>query len=1115
MSKLSKILLTLIINSFGMLALAQTLNPTPPVPELNLPFAPSFYFITSITGSSQVIETEPELGFPTAKLYTFKLCVAHPLNKSPLKGTNISLEGSTIPLIPQALDDSCLSWTENINYHYTAPARYITLQRSLILQTSPNSVTIPIQFAINPWLHGESTGALEITDFIKIKPRSPVSADKAVMALAGKDLKSLGVPIIANDARVNFQELGLDSRVGGRFLFDFRTNPQIELTNAAGQPVYLKLSTGEFQFEAYLLSTLFEGDTQVRRIVNPVPLKGTAYLRDGAVAFLQEITLPAIPSRGRLELAVILTPKQNHPYLRTFKSIYILGEHNEIKSNLYARLKTGFSNASPSFNFEEYVGLNKPKESTFNSQNAEPNDGLRRLKYEFEPLTFRLTRIGEESATEREVYYQVRACVRNGTDNTPLRGYHFNISKGDTQQDQNNDLSPSTRVSEYDSCIYWDDKITHKFYASQQYIRTEYRIQNKDLNFDETLTGYINPWDMALSRDGRTIEADKITQPTTERSTSAFIYLPSYKLRMRTINYGLDANMHLSVKKEMHLLLEPQILNYSNISRGIDSKEPIRDGVWKVRWALLRNRYESKQSAYHLLSRGESLTLATNGRIVLPITLSYSDFRFIDSRNYLMLEIAPVNPQTIIGDNTQGIIPKDPAGDYQTTVDHAAGLSPQTFLGPMISSNEDEVVGYTLPHPMNPALQAFISKTTTMNIGAPADLTYDSQAPLWGDLPAINVEPPVLSPEQKTHLQNKFYVNSNAIRSWNLNEPTDRIALRRHMGPSPLTLKNFSLNYQRDLFMTEMVVRALQRHELTAELQDRLCFYFFDQNPVQPIAFNQRLMPWKRSDQWLKRCLNSVNKKVIPFFKAQLETIVSSINSVEPSGSTSSSVGVGASFSVSSSESTSISTSASVSTQVGVSLKLNEMVSVGAGGSYSLSRSESSSTSAGNGLSISTGVSLNVRRLLLNIAGTFQQQCLTAELNPALFLSEKSDLRIDVVRALTSQAASNRYLTQKVRFCLSKDELTSFRTTETFYFVTQDGSTPGFLDSPDLRNRQLLLQLRGDNAYENFLKFIGARMVNPSASSSFDPSMMVLDEKAARSLRLMMPTIPGVVIETL
>ncbi len=1077
--------------------------------EVSANLAPSQYVVSAITGSSQVIETESDLAFPIAKLYTFKLCLTHPTDKTPYKGATLSIEGSSVSLKPQILDDACISWTENINYHYTSPARYVTLRRTLNINKIPIIESIPFQFAINPWLHGESSSANEIADFIKIKPRKPVPPSAARAVLSGKDKKNPEVPLIANDSRVNFQELGIDSKTGGRFLFDFRANPQIEVYNSAGQPIYVKLSQGEFEFEAYLLSTLFEGETQIRRIVNQQPLKGMAHLRDGALAFLQEIALPSIPSRGRLELAVVLKPKQDRPFIRIFKGIYILGDYTDLKSNLYARPKTGFTNANKDFNFEDYVGLNKPKDQTYATTTT---DGMRQLKYEFEPLMFKLTRVGEETATSRQVYYQVKACVRNGTDNTPLRGYHFTITKAQT--DSQNDLTPSIRTSEYDSCIYWDDRIDHKFYAPQRYFKAEYRIQNKELRLDETLTAYVNPWDIILSRDSRTIEPEEINREFQSAKNPAQLFIPSYKIQTRTITYGVDELLRLRINKQVHLILEPTVLNYSHISKGIDSRDSIRDGIWKVRWAVLHNRYESKENILNVLSCGEFLTVATQGRIVAPVTIDFNDFRYIDSRNYLMLEIAPVNQDAIVADTTLGLIPKDPNRNFATTVDNESGLKPQTFIGPLIAGSDEEV-GYLVPTPQNPALANFLPETERAKLLQSDTVAFEKNLPNWDAIPATPKVEATVSKETLSQWFNNIYLNSNSIRSWNLDEPTERIALRRSMGPSAYTLKNFSEGYKRDLFMTDLLVRAMQRHELTAELEDRLCFYFFDQNPQQPVVFKSKLLPWRRSDRWLKACLRAVGQPEKSFFRAQLETPVDSITDVQYVGSTSSSLSVGASFSVASSESTSTSNSVSASTQLGVSLKLTDLISLGGSTSYSVSRSESQGQAAGNSLSLSNGVALNIRKLILNIAGTHSQQCLTAELNPSLYYNGESALFYDLKDAVNNVTHLTQFLTQKVRLCFTDEPVKKFRVQENFYFVTQDTSSVGFLDSPDLRNRPLLLQLRGQTTYENFLKIINARYTAPQQTNTMDMQNATLDDRASRALQLAVPSFPGILVETL
>lgn len=1095
-------------------ALAESLDVITTIANISANISPTPYSVSSVTGSSQVIESDQELGFPTSKLYTFKLCLTHPSEATPLKDTTIAIDGTSAPVKPQKLDDSCFSWLETINYHFTARARYVTQVRTISLHRQSKTTSIPFRFAINPWLHGESSTQSEIADFIKIKPRNPVPPMQATETFAGKNKVGGEVSLIANDSRVNFQELGIDSKLGGKFLFDFRTNPLIEVYNLAGQPVYLKMNQGQFEFEAYLLSTLFEGESQVRRIVNPSPIRGTALLQDGALAFQQEVILPAVPSRGRLELAVVLKVKQQRNYLRVFKGIYLLGNYTDLKSNLFARIKTGYTNANKGFEFEEYVGLKAAAEKI---SPETPKKGFRRLKYEFEPLLFRLTRIGEETATSRKVFYQVRACVRNGTDNTPLRAYPFTITKANPNT--STPAEPTVRTSEYDSCIYWDDRIDHKFYAPQKYFRAEYRIENKELNLDETLVAYINPWEMILSRDARTIEPEELQRQDGNPKLGAQLFIPNFQIQTRTINYDVDPILNLTIKKQVHLLIEPKVINYTNLSRGIDARDPIRDGIWKIKWAILHNRHENNTNSFKTITRGELLTIATQGRIVAPLTLTFNDFRFINSRNYLMLEIAPVKAESVTYDEQSGIRPKNQADDFASTIDWESGLSPQTFIGPIFTNNDFDT-NYLIPHPTNATLSAFLPSLQNDNIqtSKPSQndlLVFEQGAPSWDSLSSATMFENTPSRDTLAEWQKNIYIKGNQVRSWNLNSGTDLKALRRALGPSAYSIKYLSENYQRDLFATEILSRALNRQEFTAELEDRLCFYFFDQNPEQPLNVNHSFLPWRRSDKWLRRCLQSVGQREKSFFKAQIETFLDTVTGTEFIGSTSSNLSVNAGFNISSSESLNSSSSLSASTQLGLSVKISDLFSIGTSTSYSLSRSKSRSQSSSNSLAISSGVSLNVRKLTLKINGTFSQQCLTVALNPLRANSAGDELWNDLLKIAKTEQPVRQFVNQRVRLCINLEVSKTYNGVENFYFVLQDNSNVGFIDGPDLRNRPLLLQLRGENAFENFLQFAASGLNFPEETGTANTSNFSTDDHTQRSMRMPIPSFPGLLVESI
>lgn len=1077
---------------------------------------PSIYSITSISGSSQVIETEPDLGFPTAKLYTFKLCLAHAQSNEPLLNATIGLEGAGSPIKPQRLDSSCLTWMESINYHYTAPSRFVSLIRTLQIQTQDEkknvqSISIPFRLAINPWLHGEPSSIPEVADFIKNKPRNSVPPAEATKALLGQTSKGGDVSVIVNDSRINFQELGIDSKSGGKFIFDFRTNPQIEVLNTANQPVFIKLNQGEFHFEAYLLSTLSEGENQVRRIINPEPIKGTALLRDGALAFQTEITLPFIPTRGRLELAVILKANQNQPFLKPFKGIYILGNYNDLKTNLFARIKTGYTNANSKFQFEDYLGLNKQSDKTYAAKNSQ--DGMRQLKYEFEPLQFKITRVGNETATRREVYYQVKACVRNGVDNSPLRGYHFQIIKGGTSLRSELDLKPTMRPSEFDSCIYWDDRIDHNYYSNQKYFKQEYRILNRDLNLDETVVAYINPWEMILSRDARTIEPEEIARENTESKGSAIIALTSFQAQTRTIHYAVDRTMSLKINKDVHLILEPKIMNYSSLSKGIDGREPIRDGIWKIRWALLHNRYESEGTSFRPISQGETLTIASNGRIILPVTFRFDDFRTISSRNYLMIEVAPVDATMVTTTLDGNLVPKD-GKPLAMVVDSQGGFLPQTFIGPILTVGDSDT-SYLIPHPENPALKLFLPQGVNGHqISQNEVFLFEKQAPTWTTLSEMNNPAAEVSESQLVQWRNTA-LTANQIRTFNLYDANDIRTLRKKMGPSAFTLQNFSKNYGRELFQPEIVIRSIEAKILSAELEDRLCFYFFDLDAKQTVRFNNNIAPWIQTDRWLKKCLQSVTSRsnAMSFFRAEHETTVESIDRTSLRESSALNLGIGTSFSVSSSESTSTSSSLGASTNIGLSLKASDMVSMGASTSYSISRSESQNQGSSNSLSLSAGVNLSMRKISLLIEGTTSERCLTIQLNPALYEDKKSDFWHDLVKSTKSIERAGQFVNEKVRLCYSLAGPQKFSSIEKYYFLLQDNPNVGFIDNPDLRNRPLILQLRGQTAYENFLRIAGADLALSKQAGSANLGNFSTDERTTRALQLKIPGSPGSITE--
>jgi hypothetical protein len=204
--------------------------------------------ISSIEGASQVLESDATLGFPTSKLYSFKICLDSKLLPHAFEGATLSLKGTEANDTIRITSSQCATWKEIFRYVYTAPSRHIVLSRTLIIKNKKLSQSIPFDVGINPWMHGETEKSAEVVDFINSLPRRAVILNESPTALFGEENSEGNAHIIANDARVNFQFLGMNpQQKGGRFTFDFRITPQYEVQSASGASIIAKLANGHTQ----------------------------------------------------------------------------------------------------------------------------------------------------------------------------------------------------------------------------------------------------------------------------------------------------------------------------------------------------------------------------------------------------------------------------------------------------------------------------------------------------------------------------------------------------------------------------------------------------------------------------------------------------------------------------------------------------------------------------------------------------------------------------------------------------------------------------------------------------------------------------------------------------
>ena len=304
-----------------------------------------------------------------------------------------------------------------------------------------------------------------------------------------------------------------------------------------------------------------------------------------------------------------------------------------------------------------------------------------------------------ENVVTRTVSFIGKICLKDHLRSRTLSETSFRVfvEKGDIVEDKEGDLDKDKAnysleeqffdekqifQTDDDDCISLPITLKHKIYDRQKYYKVKVHVFSQPYNFYGQVDLALSPWQRAFQafQDAQNIDERSIRYSTDGISKPQLIIN-----QFRSINlfpsYGLDKLLNIHLFHRVYFLFQPFIRRPDNLAFGLQhgSRELLRDGHYLVRVLLLRNpqetgnisraesttTWEENQSKPHqgdethinldgmeYITHTDSVAKAEANFInfYMPLYISTSQFLYIASRNLLVVEIYPADPDGFVYD---------------------------------------------------------------------------------------------------------------------------------------------------------------------------------------------------------------------------------------------------------------------------------------------------------------------------------------------------------------------------------------------------------------------------------------------------------------------------------
>ncbi|NUN05250.1 MAG: hypothetical protein HUU57_05770 [Bdellovibrio sp.] len=1024
---------------------------------------------------SKALESSVQGAFalPASKVFNFQACLKDVAYDKAIPGHDFYIaEAKTKVTSDRA---SCVTWSEDVAFNFLGESQYIRVTRTIQGMGLHKGVR-KVSFAINPWSHGENlTPVLNPEDGNNV-PRLVQDAEAGQLALKGFSLDSKKLvtrPLWVEDGRLFVTEQKLH-KDGIDLLVEIRPNLSIQMTKMNGEVFLRPLTAGHFKAQLKLIHIYQQDNKEIRRLLAESPSQEVK-MDNGTLAIKSALTLPVIPTRGQMMVGIELIPVNGPQGLLKFDGLYLIGEYDQIKGSSFLKLNTMVAQKK-GFKLNEFVNSSLTQISHKGKDGAVDEQVYQKPKIESQRLEIRYLRVGKETTTTREIHYNITACVRHGLDSKSNRSHEFKVTR--FRQSDSEPAQVTKITTDHNSCISWDESITFNYFECQHYIKGHVQIASEQLGMDEKLEIILNPWEAqgVIGRDMRYIDRKEslaLSCKDDKRPQSSMV-IEGYSFSTQAIDYEVDANLSLTLKKTVAMKMDPRILVYSNLSNGRSEYERIRDGIYLVKLAVVQNTLHDPSNTY--VAHTERFVNVLGGQINTLFTFSTADFKALGNRNTLLVEIYPALEDKLMTSGKQ-ITLKDPSQPLDSAIDLNSGLITSTFAGAITldAAESNRPLSLVEPAEMSqyfisgveskqPEQKFLINQIVKKGLQINAEIAKRLKAQTAKSVAAQNLNMDLISLDAIADKdKDKALISKLGLSS----------ELRKELQISKADLADFA-----------------NRGTLTPTLAAKLCAFWG--NDYMPTVGNKKGVFEKT--QGLKfglDCFQEARANPASFFITEKHALVKSVKDTgkflgaAPWGLT-----VGTNFSANSAHSKAKTYSASLAAKGGLSKKVFDLVSFAVDGAVQVSWSRSDSKTTSNAVSVNENTNLRVEKIPMSLVVDRYEQCAIVKLNPRLFFKDTRSIlfkRRDYIGHINQKMTDEEkaeVVTRGLMICEGTDRTNPVKMQENYYRIYQDLGDGRGQDTQHALNRTFFTALRSDNDYKRFIIAIKEKSTVPESDDT-------------------------------
>jgi hypothetical protein len=990
------------------------------------------FYIDSIDGVSEVSKIDSTFGLPTQRLYNFKVCVKDIMQSKAIAGQVFDIRNEKLSKTLRSDEAGCLNWAEEVDYNFMAQSKYIETSR-IIEARDVHRGEVLAKMIINPWSHGEDATRVINPDKKTINSNALINEKFGSSALVAKESRS---PLWVQNPRVSILEEELTG-AGAKMVLKLQSKLSLQLKGSNEQLLQYNLSQGKFKVDVQLYNLI--ADNKVNIFTGAQD--NVTFTQDSLLVEFP-FELNQLPIKGQIYLALKISPVASEVSLDSFESVYLISDSAKIKFDGVPTIAKNIRFNDVATTIESSIG---------NSVQSKPG-------VEVEKLDVKFFKIGAENTTDRQVFFNVRACLKSNLDGRTVRDESV-LVKGISQKEE------MILKTNQDGCVSWDDSIWHKFFAAERFLKKTIVITHQGFNLNKKIEILINPWDFGsnFARDSRFVEdmGSLAINPSGENSKITF---DNYSFSINGYGYEINKSLDLAIVKKGILALSAKVVNHSSLSEGRMSNQSLRDGQYLLKWAVVS--VDQNEKAEALISNGQTAVNVYGGDLKTELAIKIQAFEKLNVRSKLVFALYTVKE----GKNKNGTL----------EIDRSSGLEATAHEASIVLNNDQES-------------QKALRIDNNLGLGK-GDLFEK-----LSNLPSASSNS-TLSTQKALAAQN--------LKLINLNIEKESLYIRDGLAnPNKFNLVTNSPAYyheadQKPALALSSLVEIAKSGKISANLARSMCQFWFND-------YFRRL----KKDSTSGVLGNGMNNQLAQacssnFFVVEKKLLINKIGDVKYLGGSSSNLSVGSSFNISNSQSETKTQSWSWSATAGLSYDLFDIIKLGTNVNYSLSKAKATSNATSTSGQVNASTYLTVQNSTFNLEIQSYEECSAIRLNPSLFMGANARYK-NIWNQSMKASEIAKVATGGFFFCTGVANNNSFVKKENYYLVMKDiSSAKGEQDMYAQENQQFFMTFRGQQDLSRLIDFIQGQ-VKTNSNNSAEKNLSSQSFSGANFQLL--PTWPGVV----